>query len=389
MNPLLINLTLCCFALAADLRIASWNMANRPNNADHDGHLSTILDAVDVDILSMSETDAGSAEQTAEIFNEVSGRSVVTEPDGGGDRTGFVYDCSSVSLLSTKDLSDGLTHNTLRGEFRPFGTSGAADFFMYSIHLKSGGGSADRALRSDEAKIIVDDAQSLGPDVHVIYGGDFNWQNASEDAWDVFTSVAFDAFDPGNVLGAGAWRDNEEFRELHTQNPGASMDDRFDMHFVTAEFLDGAGIDLIEGSYTVFGNDGTHNLNEPITSGTGAAADVLTALASFSDHLPVMSDFTVADVVIGDIDDDGTVGFSDFLTLSRNFGLSDRCAIHGELDGDGAVGFSDFLVLAREFGNASGTTQVPEGAFGFRIILVGCLLIWRRWLVSESYAGAS
>ena len=64
------------------------------------------------------------------------------------------------------------------------------------------------------------------------------------------------------------------------------------MQFVSDELFDGEGLELIQGSYTVFGTNGTHDLNGLITTGTGASPDTLTALADFSDHLPVFSDFS-------------------------------------------------------------------------------------------------
>ena len=53
----------------------------------------------------------------------------------------------------------------------------------------------------------------------------------------------------------------------------------------------------------------------------------------------------------GDIDGDGTVGFTDFLILSSNFGqTSNEDLLDGDLDGDGTVGFTDFLILSANFG---------------------------------------
>jgi len=82
------------------------------------------------------------------------------------------------------------------------------------------------------------------------------------------------------------------------------MDDRFDFQLVSAEFLDGEGLSYISGSYRAFGNTNTHALNGDITTGSAAAmqsrlpsytitqaAAVLEALASTTDHLPVVADY--------------------------------------------------------------------------------------------------
>ena len=51
-----------------------------------------------------------------------------------------------------------------------------------------------------------------------------------------------------------------------------------------------------------------------------------------------------------DLDLDGRVGFSDFLTLSGNFGTQTMRWSDGDIDGDGSVSFEDFLALSGAFG---------------------------------------
>jgi hypothetical protein len=89
---------------------------------------------------------------------------------------------------------------------------------------------------------------------------------------------------------------------IHTQSPATGpaaftgqvlggLDDRFDFQLVSGEFQDGEGPSFLTGSYHAFGNNGTHVYSEAITTGTGAAPAVLTALAQSSDHLPVVADY--------------------------------------------------------------------------------------------------
>jgi hypothetical protein len=64
---------------------------------------------------------------------------------------------------------------------------------------------------------------------------------------------------------------------------------------------------------------------------------------------------------IGDSNLDGTVGFSDFLALSDNFGGSGGWQ-QGDFDGNGDVEFPDFLALSANFGVAANASAaaVPE-----------------------------
>lgn len=287
---------------ATRLRIAAWNTFNRPNNAEHESLFGTILQAVGdevvagiaqrVDVLAVSETDTGSAQDLVDLMNAmygVSSYAVVTSSSVGGDRTGIVYDTSSVQLVSSKELVTGLTHPIVRAQFQPVNAHVDMDFFVYSVHLKSGRSATTRA---NEAGLMRADANALGDGQNIIYMGDFNMLGSSEGAWakmgDIGNGQAFDVAE-----SPGEWRDNLAFSGLHTQHPGAAMDDRFDLMFVTDEMLDGTGIHYLAGSYRVFGNNGMHTLNGRVDSGSGAATTVLAALAAASDHLPIVADYSV------------------------------------------------------------------------------------------------
>ena len=54
--------------------------------------------------------------------------------------------------------------------------------------------------------------------------------------------------------------------------------------------------------------------------------------------------------LVGDVNDDGEVSFSDLTLLAANFGGSEATWEEGDLDLDGVVGFTDFLVLSDGFG---------------------------------------
>jgi hypothetical protein len=79
--------------------------------------------------------------------------------------------------------------------------------------------------------------------------------------------------------------------------------------------------------------------------------------------------------VLADIDFDGGVGFSDFLTLSRNFGSEGNYS-DGDIACDGVVSFTDFLTLAAEFGSTAAAASVPEPLGNVWIVTAcyGCLL---------------
>ncbi|QDV42273.1 Endonuclease/Exonuclease/phosphatase family protein [Stieleria neptunia] len=305
--------------LLTAMRIVGWNTLNNPDNATEDANFSTVLSAIGnetigsitkrIDVLGLSETDASSIARVESILDSLYPSTdyarIVTAPDGGGDATGFVYDTATVQLQESVQLAGAFTHSTMRAKFRPVGTSGTEDFYAYSVHLKAGTSSSDKSKRASEANLLRNDIDALGQGTSVIVAGDFNMKTSSEYAWGNLTSAGagqlLDVYGPG---GAGNWNDNFSFRHLHSQDPstsGAGMDDRFDIQFATGEFFDGSGLEYVDGSYHVFGNNGTHTLNGSILTGTGASTTVLNALAAASDHLPIVADYqfsTTAEVVI-------------------------------------------------------------------------------------------
>ena len=282
-------------AAGETFRFASWNVANNPNDAADLADLTNVLDYSDDDglrwsLLSLAETDTESIVRTVTAFNGLYGGgyvSSVTNNDAGGDRTGFVYDTTALQLIDFADLSAGLTHNVGRGTFQAVG--GSESFTAYSIHLKSGGATADADQRRAEADVLVADALSLGTD-NLIFLGAFNWNGSGEgsggSAYDAFASITSDP-----VGGASFFRDNPDFLRWHTQDPGGAMDDRFDAQLHGDGLVDGLGWDYLDGTYRVLGNNGSHQLNQTILTGTGAPSDVLASLAAFSDHLPTVADY--------------------------------------------------------------------------------------------------
>jgi len=105
--------------------------------------------------------------------------------------------------------------------------------------------------------------------------------------------------DPINKMN---WTATEQFKNIHTQSPfdpasgntgftGGGMDSRFDWQMVSTSLNDRHGTAYIPNSYMAFGNNGSHQLNQPINTGTGASPAVLQAESSILDHLPMVADY--------------------------------------------------------------------------------------------------
>ncbi len=356
--------------LLTALRMVNWNTLDGPNNQTQIDLFTTILSAIGsqnvagaarpIDLLAIQETSPQRASNIEAILDGLYADDYESITIGGSspdEYVGFVYNTASLELLGASSVSGSFTHQPLRGEFRPVGSFGDSDFYAYSIHLKAGNAGSDQSTRAIETAALRNNANNLGDGQQVIFMGDFNMRSSNETAFGSFLSPGNAQLqDPINRLGN--WYNNQSFRDIHTQNPqnnatGGFMDDRFDLQLLSGEFFDGFGIDYISGSYRAFGNNGTHSLNGPITTGSGASPSVLSALALASDHLPVVADYEFTTGIALTVDDivvDEAAGTAAFTINADSAPESDITVQYATQDGS--------AVSEADFGSAIGTATI-------------------------------
>lgn len=306
-----------CQSVNAAIRIVDYNMAG-----DVRAGFSTIIEAIGnesksqiqrpADIMLLQEQDSVST-TTQQVVNKLNtlygagtySRGTLNGASTGAGRPAIVFNTKTVELLEEISVNSpstsGAARSTIRYKVRPVGyTSDDAILYIYISHFKASDTSDDRNRRAAEAQQIRDNADALGEGVNIIYAGDLNLYDSSEEAWKTLTgSGNGQAFDP--AARVGSWHNNSYYTDVHTQSPASSvqfpgqitggMDDRFDFQLISGEMLDGEGLSFISGTYRAFGNNDTHYMNGSITTGTGASATVLSAIESTSDHIPVVADY--------------------------------------------------------------------------------------------------
>ncbi len=176
---------------------------------------------------------------------------------------------------------------------------------VVAAHLKAGNTVTDRNKREDAIQAAMAYLTNNVSDDNIIFTGDLNLYSSTEAAYQelVNYSVATESFvDPGV---AGSWNNNSTYAILHTQSThssssgcysGGGLDDRFDFILNSQAITDGTdGISYKLNSMTAIGNDGAH-FNQSINSGTNSAVGsvVADALYDFSDHLPVLAEYSVS-----------------------------------------------------------------------------------------------
>jgi hypothetical protein len=325
---------------AADyLRIATYNVSinNNPSGNVARVGMSTVLQAIGldsvggvqrpIDILSVQQIDHGLA-GAASIVNILNGlygpgtyaRTTIVGNNDGNTQA-VIYNTHTLQLLSQTSISaatvTGAPRDPLRVQFQPLGLGSASSFYLYSDHYQSGTTPGNLGARLAEANAVRADAAALGPGARFILSGDFNTQNSSESGYSALTAAGTgQAIDP--LHAPGNWHATSSFATLHSQAAlvnqpananltGGGMDDRFDFLLTSLSALSGPGMHYEPGTYHVFGNNGTTyngNVNDPGNTalplseynpagGQPSRLDVLNALSTASDHLPVVADFFI------------------------------------------------------------------------------------------------
>lgn len=314
---------------AVDLRIASYNITG-----DARSGMDTVLRAFGdqvvngvsrpVDIIALQETDsqATDTQTIVNLLNTIYGANTYARGNTNGATTGagtqgIVYRTSTVQLVAEtafgSSVPGGVPRQVLRYQLHPVGFASTNDFYLYVAHPKASDTTADANIRNDEAFTVRLNMDALPQGTNIIYAADTNFYRSTEPGWTTFTNSGNgQLFDPINQVGN--WNNNAAFAAVHTQSPTTSarfpgqvtggMDDRFDMQLVSNELTDGVGLDITPSTYRVLGNNGsTFNGDidspantwvwNPVAGSTVTRSALLTALASITDHLPVIADYTI------------------------------------------------------------------------------------------------
>ncbi len=274
---------------AGPLRVVSYNVYHNPADPG-DPYWQAVLSGMGAeevngvakrpDILALTELDTSipTAQHITTIMNNLYGGSggsytYVDIQAGSYERYGFVYDTSSVDLLETATIPMGYRPG-LRGKFRPVGyTSEDASFYCYDVHLKAYPGFEEERA-AEVSAMRFRDADHLPAETHIIYAGDFNFVTNPPDGEPGYGMMMA----PGN--GQAVDPEDGHWTSPYCTYSSSYPYSRIDFQFVSTEFVDGEGLDLIDGSYRAYGNDNGSTSGHP-------------EVRYASDHLAVVADYQI------------------------------------------------------------------------------------------------
>lgn len=181
--------------------------------------------------------------------------------------------------------------------------------FLYvaAAHLKAGNSQSDEDARELAAESFMDYISTELDPGYIFFCGDLNLYGANEGAFQEFTSSTYGDYRLYDLADeSGNWHNASSFSDMHTQSTrssntnsgcfsGGGMDDRFDFILGSGQvYQDTGAISYIAQSYKTVGQDGGHFNQEIIQGGNNSVpSSVLAALYEMSDHLPVMADFEI------------------------------------------------------------------------------------------------
>ncbi len=306
-------LTLAPAFPAQALRVMSYNLLNYSGARDAEFRIVLEETAPDVVVVQeiLSQAAVGNFLGNVLNFLEPGEWSAAVFTNGADTDNGLFYRTDRVDTLSHFDVETELRQID-EWRIRPAGyASPEAELRLYSVHLKASQGSQEEAQRLAEVTLMRARMETFPAGQNYVVLGDFNIYTSGEDPYQYMLSPAHGLAgvvqDPIGM--PGSWHESPAFAAIHTQSPrtasfggGATggLDDRFDMLLRGPALGDDEGLDLLEASYTPFGNDGLHfniALIDP-PANQSVPQFVAQALHDASDHLPVFADFQLPPIVV-------------------------------------------------------------------------------------------
>lgn len=173
----------------------------------------------------------------------------------------------------------------------------APHLWIVNSHLTSTDNAASRLERLAQCQPLIDSLKASHLNDYLIFSADLSCYSSAEPHYQALMADSL-FYDPINR--PGAWNNNGDFRDIHTQSTrgglGGGLDDRFDQNLISKQFAYPSattwGYFNEPGRYGAFGNDGQHfNMDINATPPENKyGQDVANALWSASEHLPVWID---------------------------------------------------------------------------------------------------
>lgn len=273
------------------VRIASYNVKQFPSSSE--SNLKIVLNQIKPTILMATELDGATPVQR--FLNNVlspkyKASTEVTIKWGTGNECAVFYIDSLLTYLGSTMIS---AIPRPFAEFKFVHKITKDTLIVFGAHLKAY--PEETASRLTAVNVLRNRTIQLKETANYIVVGDFNIFTSSEPAFqkllDQSTPGYF--FDMLNVIGN--WNKNSQLGQYCTWSTSGGINTRFDMILISKAVNEKGGVDYVQDSFKIFGNDNKHyNSSVNVQPNDWFLNDpsIGTALKNASDHLPVYADFT-------------------------------------------------------------------------------------------------
>jgi hypothetical protein len=309
------TLTLMHYNLLMFGNNTSWCTQSNNNYVDKTGYLKTIVDYVKPDILTVNEINMATLYHDYVLNNalNVNGIDYYQRGNPPNHSNSYIinqifYNSEKLTMISNLAIENNYRDiDIFRLKVEQPGLQNDVYLNCVIAHLKAGDSPEDESERASETSKLMNYLNNTNVSGNYTMSGDFNVYTASEQAFQnllFYTNANIRFYDPINKIGA--WNNNSFFESVHTQSThingdcfsSGGLDDRFDFILASDEIINGSDyMKYVPNSYTALGQDGEH-FNKSLTSSpqnNSVPEDVLEALYSMSDHLPVVMKIIVGE----------------------------------------------------------------------------------------------
>ncbi|KAF0162322.1 MAG: endonuclease/exonuclease/phosphatase [Ignavibacteria bacterium] len=293
---LILFVLLSCSLFAQEqIRVMSYNLLNYPNTRDQ--HFKKIISTINPDalvVVEMIQQVGVNQFLTNVLGTDYAAATVAIKGTNGAGNDGndcaFYYKPSILTLVETKTIS---ARTRVISEFKLVHNVAKDTITIFGVHLKAF--PEDTVKRSEAVTSFRNRTLSLNKNANYLVCGDFNIFSSNEPAFKKLVDKSTTGYVIDMMNVTGYWSDSPVFNSVCTHS-STDLDTRLDMILISQGLQDKGGVDYVDNSFKIFGNDGNH-FNKAVNNGSNAwfpnDVSIGTSLVAASDHLPIYADFAV------------------------------------------------------------------------------------------------
>lgn len=299
-NILVLFLLFCSLLVAQqNVRVMSYNIHNYPNGQD--ANIKKIINTINPDALVIVEMLSQSGvnqflSSSLSIDYKTASVTIRSSDSNGnnGNDCAFYYKSSVLTLIETQAIP---ARTRVISKFKLVHNTTKDTLIVLGVHLKANDYTSDNVLnaqkRTEAVTTMMNETKNYNSKTNYLLCGDFNIFSSNESAFQKMVDKSQPGYFIDMMNANGNWSDNPSFASICTHST-TDLDTRLDMILVSPAIISKGGIDYIDGSFKIFGNDGKH-YNQSVTTGVNdwfaMDATIGSALVQASDHLPIYADF--------------------------------------------------------------------------------------------------